>query len=96
MMNMDIEALAKQSGFSIANGSYGLKLSGGGSLEQFADLVAQQAAEEMREKCKKACESRQLWVRSENGLSFLSWDAASKEAGFCADAIGALPIKDAP
>lgn len=37
---MNIEALAKQAGFTVANGSYGLKFSGG-DFEMFARLVAE-------------------------------------------------------
>ena len=40
-----------------------------------------------RERCAKVCESRQQWVSNGNGLSYLSWDPASVEAGRCADAI---------
>lgn len=43
---MDIEALAKKAGFTVANGSYGLKFSGG-DFERLVRL----AKEEEREAC---------------------------------------------
>lgn len=38
MSRMNIVSLAKQAGFTVANGSYGVKFSGG-DLERFAELV---------------------------------------------------------
>ncbi|MBK6907463.1 MAG: hypothetical protein IPH08_10400 [Rhodocyclaceae bacterium] len=48
---MDIEALAKKAGFTVANGSYGLKFSGGDF-----ELLVRLATEEEREACAKVCE----------------------------------------
>ncbi|MDP2196928.1 MAG: hypothetical protein Q8J72_13215 [Rhodocyclaceae bacterium] len=47
---MNIEALAKKAGFTVENGSYGLKFSGG-DFQMFAQFVA----EEEREACKMIC-----------------------------------------
>ena len=54
-------------------------------------LAIQEALEKAvlaeRERCAKVCESRQSRVSNGNGVSYQSFDAASVEAGYCADSI---------
>ncbi|MBK6907584.1 MAG: hypothetical protein IPH08_11105 [Rhodocyclaceae bacterium] len=58
---MDIEALAKKAGFTVANGSYGLKFSGGDF-----ELLVRLATEEEREACAKCARN---WPTSTRGQS---------------------------
>ena len=67
---------------------------------QLADVhpappTVQAAVEAAYLKAAEVCTGRQRWVKSDSGLSFRSNDPASKEAGFCADAILALSGTDA-
>lgn len=56
-------------------------------LMQLARVTWISAQDIEREACAKVCEARRRTVSNGNGLSFVATDAATAEAGYCADAI---------